>query len=149
MKEWIFLMALLAGGAADARVEAGPRGGRMLDAEPARAEFFVNETRNIEIRFHDEADAATPSGDPVVNAIAEAPEGKIKLEFQKEGDAFVSTTALPEGDGYTVVVQIRATAADRPKNFRIPLHLETCGECSRAEYACTCDHAGDEHGHAH
>ncbi len=149
MKKWMLMIALLAGLSAYAGVEAGPRGGRLLELESARAEFLVNEAKRIEIRFYDEAGAAIAPGERAVNAIADASTGKTKLEFQPDGDALVSTAALPEGDGYTVVVQIRARAEARPKNFRIPLHLEICGECNRAEYACVCEHAGDDHGHAH
>ncbi len=149
MKKWMLMIALLAGGPAYAGVEAGPRGGRLLELESAHAEFLVNDVKRIEIRFYDESGAVTAPGEQVVNVIADAPAGKAKLELQKDGDALVSTAALPEGDGYTVVVQIRANAAARPKNFRIPVHLERCDECNRAEYACTCEHAGDDHGHAH
>ena len=149
MKKWMLMLVWLAGGWAYAGVEAGPRGGRMLEIESARAEFLVNEAKRIEIRFYDAAGAAIAPGDRTVNAIADASPGKVHLDFQQDGDALVSTAALPEGDGYTVVVQIRANPAARPKNFRISLHLEVCGECSRAEYACTCEHEGHNHGHAH
>jgi len=149
MKKWLLLIALLAGGSAYAGVEAGPRGGRLLELESVRAEFLVNDAKRIEIRFYDGSGTVTAPGERAVNAIADASTGKTKLEFQQDGDALVSTTALPEGDGYIVVVQIRASAEARPRNFRIPLHLERCGECNRAEYACTCEHAGDDHGHAH
>jgi hypothetical protein len=57
----------------------------------------------------------------------------------------VSKTALPDGDDYTVVVQIPGNANARPKNYRVVYHEEICDECKRREYACTCDDAGTEH----
>ena len=52
----------------------------------------------------------------------------------------MSKTKLPEGDGYNVVVQFKQTAEAKPQNFRFKLDLATCGECKRAEYACSCGH---------
>jgi hypothetical protein len=121
------------------KVEAGPRGGRLLQAESPRPEFFVEKDRRVSIAFYDANQKQVPAGDQTITAIAEAKTGKAKLEFEKKGDLLVSKTSLPEGNGYTVVVQYKPSEDARPKNFRIPLNMETCGGCKRAEYACTCD----------
>ena len=52
----------------------------------------------------------------------------------------MSKTQFREGDGYNVVVQFKQTAEAKPHNFRFKLDLHPCGECKRAEYACTCGH---------
>lgn len=121
------------------KVEAGPRGGRLLATEAPRPEFFVEKDRTVSIAFYDANQKQVPAGAQSVTAIAEAKTGRKKLEFEKKGDLLVSKSSLPEGNGYTVVVQYRPTADARPKNFRVPLNMETCGGCDRAEYACTCD----------
>lgn len=121
------------------KVEAGPRGGRLLQTDAPRPEFFVEKDRKVSIAFYDANQKQVPAGAQTVTAIAEAKGGKAKLEFEKKGDLLVSKTALPEGNGYTVVVQFRPSAEATPKNFRIPLNTENCGGCNRAEYACTCD----------
>ena len=121
------------------KVEAGPRGGRVLATEAPRPEFFVEKDRTVSIAFYDANQNQVPAGAQSVTAIAEAKSGRKKLEFEKKGDLLVSKSPLPEGNGYTVVVQYRPTADARPKNFRVPLNMETCGGCDRAEYACTCD----------
>lgn len=121
------------------KVEAGPRGGRLLATETPRPEFFVEKDRTVSIAFYDANQKQVPAGAQSVTAIAEAKTGRKKLEFEKKGDLLVSKSPLPEGNGYTVVVQYRPTADARPKNFRVPLNMETCGGCDRAEYACTCD----------
>ena len=120
------------------KIEAGPRGGRLLTTEAPRPEFFVEKDRTVSIAFYDANQKQVPAGAQSVTAIAEAKSGRKKLEFEKKGDLLVSKSPLPEGNGYTVVVQYRTTAEARPKNFRVLLDLETCGGCSRAEYACTC-----------
>lgn len=120
------------------KVEAGPRGGRLLQADSPRPEFFVEKDRKVSIAFYDANQKQVPAGDQTITAVAEAKGGKAKLEFEKKGDLLVSKTSLPEGNGYTVVVQYKPSGDARPKNFRIPLNMETCSGCKRAEYACTC-----------
>lgn len=141
LKHIILAVAAL-GAAASLHAEtivAGPKGGRLLDAEPHKAEFFVTPDRRVEITFYDAALKPTDAGAQTVAVTAEAPDGKAKLELVKTATGFVSKTALPAGDPYRVVVQVRASADARPKNFRIDLNLVTCAECLQAEYACICD----------
>jgi hypothetical protein len=129
----------------------GPKGGKVLETDPLHAEFFVQADRKVSITLYDEAMKSIAPGEQVVKVIAEAPSGKATLDFQKADDAFVSTTALPEGEGYRIVVQIKQTADAKPQNFRIAYHTEICGECNLAEYACICEtHSGPGHeGHTH
>ena len=124
---------------ADASVKAGPRKGRVLEMEAKNAEFFVEKDRTVSIAFYDATMKALPAAAEVVTATAEVPTGKVKLEFEKKGDLLVSKTPLPEGAHYTVVVQVKATADAKPKNFRVPLDLSVCKGCGNAEYACICD----------
>jgi hypothetical protein len=129
----------------------GPKGGKVLESTPLHAEFFVQPDRKVSITFYDEAMKPVAPSTQEIKVIAEPKTGKAILEIEKAGDAFVSKTALPEGDGYRVVVQIKTDAAAKPQNFRIDYHTEICKECKRAEYACTCEHAegGDHSGHGH
>lgn len=134
-----FLVALTGSALADATVKAGPRKGRVLEMENQNAEFLVEKDRSVSIAFYDAALKAQPAADQVVTATAEAPTGKVKLEFEKKGDLLVSKTPLPAGEHYTIVVQVKATADAKSKNFRIPLDLSVCKGCGNAEYACICD----------
>jgi response regulator RpfG family c-di-GMP phosphodiesterase len=124
---------------ADAKVKAGPRKGLLLDLGGKQAEFFVEKDRSISIAVYDAALKAQPASTEVITATAEAPSGKVKIEFEKKGDLLVSKTKLPEGEGYQVVLQAKPPLKPRKKNFRIKLLLHTCKECSNPEYACTCD----------
>lgn len=124
---------------ADAKVKAGPRKGLLLELGGKSAEFFVEKDRSISIAVYDAAMKAQPATTEVITATAEAPSGKVKMEFEKKGDLLVSKTKLPEGEGYQVVLQAKSTPDAKTKNFRIKLQLYICKGCGNAEYACTCD----------
>ena len=121
----------------------GSKGGRILEVEGGHAEFFVQPDNKVSITFYDSEMKPAAPGEQVVKVIAEAPSGKATLDFEKTGDAFVSSGALPEGEGYRIVLQIKPTSGAKMQNFRIDYHTEICGECKRPEYACICsDHKG-------
>jgi hypothetical protein len=121
-------------------MEAGPKGGRLLEMTSPRAEFIVEKDRTVAIAFYDDQLQPLPAGNQVVTVIAEAKSGKARLELTRKDGRLVSTTPLPEGEGYTVVVMLKAREDTKSQNFRFKLDLHTCGGCQRAEYACTCGH---------
>lgn len=127
----------------------GPKGGKIVTKEAPHVEFFVTKDRAVIVSFYDQNLKAVPASGQVVTAIAEAKTGKTNLNFAVKDGALVSTSALPEGDGYRIVLQVRDTAEARPKNYRVEFHDEACGECKRAEYACVCEDAGAHAGHSH
>ena len=134
--------------ALDAKPIPGPNGGKIVTREAPHVEFFVEKDRSVSVSFYDkDLNPLAPSGQ-VISVVAQAKTGKAKLAFAPKDGALVSTTKLPEGDGYRIVVQVRDTAQAKPKNYRVEFHDEVCGECKRAEYACICDDAGgDKHEH--
>lgn len=129
---------------------AGPQGGRVIEVASLHAEFLVTPERKASVRFYDEAMNPVAATEQAVTLIAEAPTGKAKLEFKNQDGVLISKANLPDGDGYNLVLQVKLKAEAAPQNFRIPLHLEICEKCKRAEYACICEDAGSEgHGHSH
>ena len=133
-----FLLAVTTALASE-KTAAGPKGGRMLVADPVRAEFFVTTERRVEISFYDEAGQAVPPGATVVTVTAETAGERVTLPLVPKDTALVSTDSLPPGEPYRVVVQLRPSPGARPSNFRIELNLHECGECQHAEYACICE----------
>ncbi|MEY2408591.1 MAG: hypothetical protein QOF48_1261 [Verrucomicrobiota bacterium] len=133
------LAGLCAVGAADKKHLGGPKGGRLLEQTELRAEFYLEKDRTVTMTFYDAALKPVAASSQTVTVIADAKDGKVKLEFEKRADALVSKTKLPEGDGYNVVVQFKQTAGAKPQNFRFKVETHVCGGCKRAEYACTCD----------
>ncbi len=118
----------------------GPNGGRIIETAGIHAEFLVRPDRKVIVSFFTEDMKPLPPGGQLISAVAEAASGKAKLEFEKTAEGFVSTTTLPEGDGYRIVLQIRPDAAAKPQNIRIDYLSKLCGGCKLAEYACTCLH---------
>ena len=120
-------------------VEAGKRGGRLLATEIPRPEFFVEKDHTVSVKFYDKDGNVVAPADQKVTVIASGKEKK-KLELEKKDDALVSAEPLPEGDGYNLVVQVRADSEARPNNFRFLFLNHICGgTCGNPEYACTCD----------
>ncbi|MEW6306812.1 MAG: hypothetical protein AB1705_25385 [Verrucomicrobiota bacterium] len=136
----ILFAAMLSVSAADKKVPAGPKGGRLLEKTEPRAEFFLEKDHTATITFYDANLKPVPATGQSVTLIADAKSGKASIEFEKKGAVLVSKTKLPAGDGYNLVVQFRPTAGAKPQNFRFILDLSNCGGCKRAEYACTCGH---------
>lgn len=131
--------AVLASSALAEKIVAGPKGGRLLDKEPAPVEFFVNADKKAEVLFYSPDLKPANRAQQAVTVTAERPGGRVAVELVPTTGGFVSKNALPEGTPYRVVVQVRSTPDARPKNYRIDLNLAHCGGCKRAEYACTCE----------
>ncbi len=140
------LLAAAAPGAdepAAAKPLAGPNGGKLLPFGALQAEFVVLKERKVAVNLFDAAlKPVAPSGQQAA-ATAQAPSGAAKLEFDQAATGFTSKSALPDGDGYILVLQLRPAPGAKPENHRIKLDLAVCGGCNRAEYACTCE------GHGH
>ena len=135
----VLCAGLLALNAADKKHLGGPKGGRLLEKTDPKAEFYVEKDHTVSITFYDAALKSIPAAAQSVTVIADGKDGKARVEFEKKGDVLVSKSKLPEGDGYTLVVQFKQTADAKPQNFRFKLETHVCGGCKRAEYACTCD----------
>ena len=135
----VLVAGLCLAGAADKKQLGGPKGGRLLEKTEPKAEFFLEKDHTATITFYDAALKPVSVGDQAVTVIAEAKEGKQKMEFEKKGEVLVSKGKLPEGEGYNLVVQFKERADAKPQNFRFKLETHTCGTCNHAEYACICD----------
>ena len=95
----VLCAGLLTLNAADKKHLGGPKGGRLLEKTEPRAEFYVEKDRTISITFYDTTLKPVPATAQTVTVIADAKDGKAKMEFEKKGDALASKTKLPEGDG--------------------------------------------------
>ena len=128
------------------KVKAGPTGGKLItDVEP-HVEFFVNKDKKVEIRFVDDDNKVVAPAEQVITVTLGERSKPTKLTFTKDGDKLVSDKAVPEGNDYPAVVQIKADAKAKTINAKFNLNMSKCPTCENAEYACTCAH-GDEHEH--
>lgn len=117
----------------------GPKGGKLLENQTPRAEFFVEKDHTVSLTFYDENLKPVAVKDQSATASIDSEGKKTKIDFVKKGDLLVSNGTLPHGDGYNIVVQLKKDASSKPENFRIKYDTHICGECNRVEYACTCD----------
>lgn len=124
----------------DHKTQTGPNGGKVLKLSDGHVEFFVQEDKKIRITFIDDHSKIIPSSEQIIKAHAETKSGKVTFDFQKAGDSFISQGALPEGQPYQIVLQIRSDPSSKPQNMRINYDATICKECQQVEYACTCDH---------
>lgn len=125
---------------AEEKHPSGPNGGRILPGNP-RSEFWITPERKIQILFLDEKLQPTPRIQQSAIAHLLLTNGRQSLDFEPHGDnALISTKTLPEGDGYVIVIQLRASPESKPENHRISYHEHVCSGCNLLEYACTCHH---------
>ncbi|MBC8011898.1 MAG: hypothetical protein H7067_17565 [Burkholderiales bacterium] len=127
-------------GHSHAKKESGPNGGRLLTKIDPHAEFFVTAERKVRITFLDEQSKAVAPGTQVVVVTTGERAAPTVLTFAKEGDALISEAALPAGNDFPTVVQIKLTPEAKVVVERFNLNLSTCSECSKPEYACVCAH---------
>lgn len=124
------------GAAEPAKAPAEPHAGRLLEAPGVRAEFLVKPDRHAAVTFLDAAGKPMARGE---RSVVVKVDGKdLALEPKPEG--FVSKEPLAAKEPAPILVQVRPTADAKPTNFRLTLNTAICGECKRAEYACTCAH---------
>lgn len=119
---------------------AGPKGGKLLDNAAPRAEFVIGTDRRVTVNFYDAQLKPVPASGQVVAVTAEPKSGKVPLTMEAKDGAFASKEPLPDGDGYNLIVQVKANADATPQNFRITYDFHECGGCKLKEYACICDH---------
>lgn len=141
----VLCAALLVAGTAFAadKFIPGPKGGKILTKTAPHAEFFVTKDHKVVVTFYDAELKPVAAKEQSVVVIAEAKDGKKKIEFETADGALVSKQPLPAGDKYQVVVQLKEKAAAKPVNYRVAFNESPCGECKRPEYACTCDESGE------
>ena len=123
------------------KIKAGPNGGRILTKVEPHAEFLVTPERKVKITFLDGANQPVAPKGQVVSVTTGDRMSPTKLTFVAAGDALVSEQALPEGNAWPAVVQIRASAESKPMVEKFTINLAICSGCKRAEYACTCGHS--------
>jgi hypothetical protein len=87
----------------------------------------------------DDGKAVAPAKQ-VVTVTAGERSAPTKLTFTKSGNTLVSSGALPAGNDFPTVVQIKATPNAKTVTEKFNLNLTKCPTCSNAEYACTCEH---------
>lgn len=123
--------------------KAGPTGGKLITEVEPHVEFFVNADKKVEIRFIDDEMKVVAPGEQVISVTLGDRSAPTKLAFTKDGNKLISDKAVPEGNDYPTVVQIRAKDGAKAVTEKFNLNLTQCPTCNNKEYACICVH-GEE-----
>jgi len=119
---------------------AGPNQGRMLHKFQPHAEFFVREDRKVVIRFYTHGGEQKDITKASINVICGERSKPTRLAFEVKDNTQVSTTVLPEGENFPVLIQIKTSEEAAKVTERFQLNLADCPSCENKEYACSCDH---------
>lgn len=130
-----------------AEAKAGPNGGKVIHEVEPHLEFFVTKDRKVQITALGEDGKMIPIAEQSVSITGGDRANPTRMTLTKEGDVLVSDKAFPEGNDFPVVVQIKATPDAKTVIEKFNLNLNDCPTCKYQEYACTCEHGGEEDGH--
>lgn len=125
---------------AHGKKEAGPNGGRILTKVDPHVEFFVTKERKIQFTFLDDHGKPVAPAGQTVTVTTGSRTAPTVLTFTRQGDVFLSDAVLPAGNNLPAVIQLKPGPDAAEVVVKFNINLATCGECSHAEYACTCDH---------
>lgn len=121
-------------------IKAGPNKGRMISTVAPQAEFLVLDGGKIKVTFFDESmNVVAPSGQSV-SVVSGERISPVELSFTAQGDALVSTEALPSGNNFPTIVAIKPSADAEEVVTKFTLNLTDCSSCENKEYSCECHH---------
>lgn len=121
--------------------EPGPNGGRLITAIDPHAEFLITSDRKVQITFVGEDNKPIAPAEQVVAVTTGERSAPVKMTFAESDGVLVSGEAVPEGNNFPVVVQIKLTPDAKTTVEKFTLNLSECPECKLPEYACICAHA--------
>ncbi len=119
---------------------AGPNGGRVITNFEPHYEYFVSDDRKVQITFLTDDLKPTDVADQEVRVIAGDRSNPTQLAFAKSGQSLVSDKALPEGDDFPVVIEVKTASDADAVRAKFTMDFSDCPTCDYLEYACTCDH---------
>ena len=134
-----------------AEKKAGPNGGRLVTSVEPHAEFLVMKDRKVQITFVDKNNKKVEPGKQIVRVTAGDRKKPTKMKFEEKDGVLISDIALPKGDDFPVILQIKPSKLKKSVLEKFVLDMSQCSSCDYLEYACTCDHHhhGDGHSHDH
>jgi hypothetical protein len=132
------------------RSEPGPNGGRIVEGDNFKLEFFVTDDRKVQISFlNDHGEVVSPK-DQIVSLVGGNRADPTRLQFEANGNVLLSKSALPDLKNMPAIPNVKASSGAEPARERFNINMSTCSECSLHEYACICGHEEEaKHGHSH
>ena len=128
-----------------AKKEPGPNGGRIVEGEDFKLEFFVKEDRKVQISFLNAHGEVVSPRNQKISLIGGDRSSPTRLQFEKNGNVLLSTSELPDNKNMPAILNIKASQNSNNVRERFNINMSTCAECSLHEYACICGHGENEH----
>jgi len=132
--------------------EPGPSGGRIVEGDGFKLEFFVTDDRKVQISFlNDQGDVVSPQNQNV-SFVGGDRSNPTRLQFDKSGKVLLSQSTLPDLKNMPAILNVKVSQGAKAVRERFNINMSTCPECSLHEYACICGHeekAAAEHGQSH
>jgi hypothetical protein len=131
--------------------EPGPNGGRIVEGDDFKLEFFVKDDRKVQISFlNDHGEVVSPK-DQTVSLVGGDRSDPTRLQFERKGNVLLSKSALPDLNNIPAILNVKSSQGADPVRERFNINMSTCPECSLHEYACICGHEEEEAepGHSH
>lgn len=133
--------------------KAGPSGGRVLHKVEPHLEFFVTQDRKVQVTALNDSLKPIPFESQVIKITGGVRTNPISMNLVKQGNVMISDSAIPAGDDFPLVVQVKANSEAKSVYEKFTLNMSKCPTCIYLEYACTCDHGhgenDDHHDHKH
>jgi len=127
--------------------KAGPNGGRLMTSVEPHVEFLVMKDRKVQITFVDDDNKPVKPGKQKIRVTAGDRKKPTKMTFEQKGNVLISDVALPAGDDFPVILQVKPSRVKKSVLEKFVLDMTKCPGCKYLEYACTCDHGAHGHGH--
>jgi hypothetical protein len=119
-------------------IKIGPNGGRLFALESKTTPQMEVGAKDGKFVIHllDSAGRPLPIGERILTVTAGARSKPETLVVERRETTFVA--AIPKGDEFPVVFQLRETKGAKPLTARMNYDGKTCGECKKPEWLCSC-----------
>ena len=119
-------------------IKIGPNGGRIFALESKNIPQMEVGTKDGKFVIHllDSAGRPLPIGERILTVTAGARSKPETLVVERGERTFIA--AIPKGDEFPVVFQLRETKGAKALTARMNYDGKTCGECKKPEWLCSC-----------
>ena len=119
-------------------IKIGPNGGRLFPLESKATPQMEVSAKDGKFVIHllDSAGRPVPIGERSLTVTAGSRSNPKKLVVEKAETTFAA--AIPKGDEFPVVFQLRETTGAKPLTARMNYDGKACGECNKPEWLCSC-----------
>lgn len=137
---FIFASLTLRGHAEGHKKEAGPNGGRIVEAVDPHFEFFVLPDGIVQLTYLDKSGKPIPPAQQEVTAVTGSRAAPTMLSFAEKEGVLLADKPLPDGQKLPIILTIKTKPGEKVVRERFLVNFSSCPTCDYVEYACVCGH---------